>query len=214
MMRRRIVKYIECTTQAELDRVLKECPNDRAILRGNGPFVVLGSSHVEAWGSSHVVARGSSHVVAGSFVAVHVHSDAATVSGGVVIRVKPPTSSEEWCDRYGVKVVDGVAILYKAVRDDLRSKHCFLYPLGEAVTAPDWDGGRDECGGGLHFSPCPSMAKYFDLAATRFLACPIAITDMRTPQAEDADPKKIKARCTCGPSVEVDLWGDPIKASK
>jgi hypothetical protein len=62
------VSAIEVTTQAQLDKALKNLkPGDYVVCLGGSiysPLVVRGSSHVEAWESSHVEARGSSHVVA------------------------------------------------------------------------------------------------------------------------------------------------------
>jgi len=46
--------------------------------------------------------------------------------------------------------------------------------------------------------------------ATRFLACPVALSDMRSPTATDCYPQKIKARRVCGPIIEVDINGDAI----
>lgn len=78
------------------------------------------------------------------------------------------------------------------------------------VEAPDWDGGHAECGGGLHFSPHPALALEFDSSATRFIACPVALADIRPPHATDGYPAKIKARRLCGPIVEVDRYGKPV----
>jgi hypothetical protein len=189
-----------------------------------------GSSHVEAWGSSHVVARESSHVVArgAAFVrqrdraAVKVapncsvvvmrHAAVQPVDGGTVIDVAPITTVEGWCDYHGIEVAAGVAVLYKAVDRDYRSGHGFLYAPGSIPVASDWDGGKRECGGGLHFSPRPVAAKAFHPSATKFLACPIRLTDIRPPRADDAHPEKVKARGCCGPVSEVTLWGEPVPA--
>ena len=185
---------------------------------GSAHVVAWGSAHVEAresahvvaWGSAHVEARGSAHVVASQYVAVHQHSEASVVLGGVVIRVKRPTTAVEWCAFYGVPVnADGHAVLYKAVRDDYRSGHGFLYAPGQVAEAPDWDGGQAECGGGLHFAPHPSLAVGFDAKATKFLACPVALEDMRPPTEDDEYPAKIKAR-RCGPVYEVQRDGMPV----
>ena len=172
-----------------------------------------GSSHIEARGSSHVEAWGSSHVVASAQVAVHKHDPQAVVIGGVVIEVRHPMTTTEWADFYGVTVADGVATLYKGVRADLRSKRGFLYATGATAEAHDWDGGESECGGGLHFSPHPAMTLEFDSEVTRWLACPVALEDMRAPREGDMYPSKIKARRTCGPVYEVDRTGQPLRAS-
>ncbi|CAK0779211.1 hypothetical protein CCP3SC15_6380003 [Gammaproteobacteria bacterium] len=137
-----------------------------------------------------------------------------SISGGVVILQPEITTAEDWCAYHGAVVKDGVAILYKAVRNDYRSQHGFLYPIGMTATCDDWDAGAKECGGGLHFCTSPSQAATFDSDATRFLACPVALSDMRAPKADDGYPIKIKASRICGPIVEVDLWGDPVKGGK
>jgi hypothetical protein len=175
--------------------------------------VAWGSAHVEARGSAHVEARESAHVVASRFVAVHQHSDRATITGGVLIKVDRPTTAEGWCEFYGVPVTtDGIATLYKAVDQQYRSGHGLLYAPGTRPEAPDWDGGDQECGGGLHFSPHPTMALAFADGNSRFVACPVALVDMRAPRADDSMPEKIKARRVCGPVVEVDRRGRPMPA--
>ena len=148
--------------------------------------------------------------MASYMVAVHKHSQRAVVIGGVVIKVQAPTMPAEWADYYGAQITEGVAIVYKAVRGDLRSARGFQYALGATAEAADWDDGRVECGGGLHFSPTPLHALSFDSAATRFLACPVALADMRAPHALDQYPEKIKARRICGPIYEVDRYGKPV----
>jgi len=171
------------------------------------------SATVRAWGSATVHAGGSATVRAGGSAVVRSHpGHDGTITGGVVVPVVTPSTAAEWCDRYAVEVIDGVATVYKAVRDDYRSAHGFLYAVGSTPEAPDWDGGAKECGGGLHFSPWPAMALEFDGTATRFLACPVALADMRVPQPTDNSPQKAKARRVCGPIVEVDLNGKPVPA--
>ncbi|MDE1871723.1 MAG: hypothetical protein KGI06_05800 [Candidatus Micrarchaeota archaeon] len=90
--------------------------------------------------------------------------------------------------------MDGTVVLYKAVRDDYRSARGFLYQPGTQVEAPDWDGGAHECGGGLHLSPCPEMAKSFDSNATRILAVTVIVTDLTVGPMPLACLHKIKAR--------------------
>ena len=193
--------------------------------------VAWGSAHVVAWGSAHVVASGSAHVeawgavqvrayaravalAATATVVVSAHGCDVTVTGiGVVVRVPAVVTPEAWCDYHGVTMVGGIATIYKAVRDDYRSARGAVYAPGGTCEAPDWDGGREECGGGLHFSPRPAMALEFDAAATRFVACPVALSDMRAPNEGDAYPHKIKAR-RCGPVVEVDRDGTPLATAR
>ncbi len=175
-----------------------------------------GSAHVEAWDSAHVVAResahvvawGSAHVEASPLVAIHQHSGSAQITGGVVIRVERPDTAAQWCEFYGVSVVDGIATVFKALSDDYRSPHGLLYLPGSAPEAPDWDGGKAECGGGLHFAPSPLAALEFHAEARRFVRCDVALDDIVVhPNA--AWPQKIKARRVIN-VVEVNRYGDPV----
>ena len=205
--------YVDVATQEELETVLKKQSKDGSVipsLTGTARFVIGGSSHVVAWGSSHVEAWESSHVEASQFVAIHRHSLNASIAGnGVLIDVLRPTTVTEWCAFYGVPVNGGHVVLFKAVRDDYRSGHGFSYDPGRAAEAPDWDGGEAECGGGLHFVPHPSMGLEFDREATRFIACPVALADLRPPRADDSYPHKLKAR-RCGVVTECDRTGKPL----
>ena len=209
------MRLIEIASQAELDALPE---NTIAVVR-SGRFVAWGSAHVVAWGSAHVVAwesahveaRASAHVEASQYVSVHQHSETVVVIGGTVIRVKRLVTITEWCAFYGVHINgNGHVLLYKAVRDDYRSDHATLYQPGTVVEASDWDGGRAECGGGLHFSPHPALALEFDPTATRFIACPVALADIRPPQESDEYPSKVKAKRLCAPVVEVDRNGNPV----
>ena len=225
-------KYVEIATQAELDALKM---GDVGIVR-TGRFVAWESAHVVAWESAHVVARGSAHVVArgsahvvaresahvvawesahvvaSQYVAIHRHSTASVVIGGTVIEVKRPVTPGEWAAFYGTPITNDTILVYKALQDDYRSSHGFMYQPGTTVSAPDWDGGQAECGGGLHFSPHPAMALEFDPEATRFMACPVALEDIRAPQESDEYPNKIKARRTSGPIFEVDRTGKAVVA--
>ena len=175
---------------------------------------------VEAWGSSQprVEARGYAQlsifgrVVArcAATVSVLIEGTRAKVSGGHKVRAKKSTAAE-WCAYYGVAVKRGVAVLFKAVSDDFRTaQRHFEYRPGTAPSAPDWDGGKEECGGGLHFSPRPEMAREFDALATRFIACPVRLKDIVV-HPEGQYPQKIKARGLCAPCWEVDIDGEIVE---
>jgi len=190
--------------------------NASAVLWGNASAELRGNASAVLWENASAVLRGASHahahdtvtVTAGPYTAVHQHSERAQITGGVVIQVPRPITAESWCAFYGVQVSDGVAIVFKAVRgDDYQSAHKVTYAPGTLPEAPDWDGGREECGGGLHFSPHPAMALSFDEAAARFVACPVALADMRPPTLNDQYPEKVKARRVCQPIYEVDRRG-------
>jgi hypothetical protein len=176
--------------------------------------VARGSSHVEARGSSHVEARGSSHVEATKYVAVHRHKRSnATISGGVIIEVPKPKTATEWCDYYGVPVERETVTLYKALNANLEAPYNgFRYELGTKPQAPDWDGGKAECGGGLHFSPAPALAlQWYSERDVRFVACPVRLKDIvvhENPQY----PSKVKAPGVYGPVYEVDRHGERMMA--
>ena len=184
------------------------------------------SSHVEAWGSSHVEARESSHVVAresshvvaresshveaAPYVAVHLHSQRVTLSGGVVIDCTAIDlhDPQPWCDYHGVKVTDGIATLYKALDADLKAGHTYTvtkYTPGRKVSCKDW---RDdnECGGGLHLGPTTSNATAYMADAARWVAVEVPIADLR-PILGSTAKCKVKA---CKVVAEVNRWGAPL----
>ena len=164
---------------------------------------------VEAWGFVQLALQGRVVAACGPHVQVRAEGPDPEVSGGLLQRFALTTAAE-WCDYYGARVVDGVAMLYKAVGDDYRSGHGALYLPGTTVEAADWDGGRAECGGGLHFCAHPAVALGYHAAATRYVVCPVRLADCRPPQPTDQSPNKIKARCVCGLIVEVDEDGEPV----
>ncbi len=206
-------------------------------LRSSQPRVEAWESsqpRVEAWGSSqpHVVARESSQprvvawayvqlsilgavaVTATANVSVLIQGVGAKVKGGRQIRRKPISTAKQWCDFYGVEVKNGLAMLFKAVDDDystVRARRAgIVYEPGSKPEASDWDCGLQECGGGLHFSASPLAALSFNKSATRFVACPVKISDIavhKTPQY----PNKIKAPRVAAPIWECDRYGKPIK---
>ena len=169
------------------------------------------SSRVDARGSSSVEARGSSRVEAGRYVAVHLHSASATVTGGVVIDIAGLDMSDPtiWCDYHGVKVTGAAAVVYKAVSPELTAGQGRIpttYTIGETVTATDWKP-TTECGNGLHFGDTPRRALYHyqgdDRSTARFLACEITVAGS-VPLGE-----KIKAP-SCNVLHEVNLDGEVI----
>jgi hypothetical protein len=178
--------------------------------------------HVEAWDSSqpHVEAdglsllhvRGPVEVRASDQVVLNVEGSQARVVGGIVRAVPAVLSAEAWCKHYGLEVSGGVVILLKAVDYSFTSPNGVLYLPGSTPEAKDWDGGRKECGGGLHFGPSVSAARGFNPDAQRYLACPVQLSDCRPPGENDRYPQKIKARGCCAPVYEVDIFGRPVAA--
>ena len=222
---------VEITNQAEFDAAVGrgDCAHVRsgewvasgnAQVRASGNAQVTasdsarvtayGSAQVRAYNSTQVTAYGSTQVRATSYVAVTVHGDMVKVDGGVLIRVPVLTTTAAWCEYHGVEVKDGVVTVYKAVGANFMSPRGGAYAPGSVPVAEDWDGGKAECGGGLHFSPHAFMALEFNTDAKRFVACPVALADMRVPQPTDSMPQKIKAKGCCAPVYEVDIDGNPV----
>jgi hypothetical protein len=137
---------------------------------------------------------------------------AASIEGGQVRHIDVSTP-ELWCAYYGLEVKDGAVILYKALGQDFHSPRRGLYLPGTTPRAPDWDGGKAECGGGFHFSPCPSMAMAFNADAKRFAACPVALSEIAVHPDGDY-PDKVKAAGCCGPVAECDRYGKLIPAAE
>ncbi len=155
------------------------------------------SATVEAWGTTHVAARGRSRVSARPYVAVHLHSAQAQVTGGLVIDVTQLDLNDPatWCEHHGVAVEEGRAVLYKAVDKDLAAGRGYIlttYPVGASVEATDWRD-NNECGGGLHLSPRLEQAGSYEQGPAdtrRYLRCTVALTDLRP---IDATKCKVRA---------------------
>ena len=182
--------------------------------------IASGSVRVEATDSANVSASQTSSVEASGLVAVVVGDTAsvdatehvrvtrygggATIHGGTVVQAPEITSAADWCSFYAVEVENGIATLYKAVDSEFKSPHGVSYMPGSQPEAPDWDGGSD--GGGLYFSPKPFLGLKFMPNATRFVACPVRLTDI---VVQGHQPKAM-ARSVAGPVYEVDEDGAPL----
>ena len=164
---------------------------------------------VECYGFTQIAVQGSVHVTATAEVRIRIDGGNPDISGGVAYRVVPPKTPAEWCACYEAMVNDGQAVLFKAVHDDFRSAHNFAYVPGTIPVAPDWGGGIAECGSGLHFCSQPFIASGYDTSATKFIACPVSLSDMAVVDNPQY-PDKIKAKGCCGPVWECDEDGNPI----
>jgi hypothetical protein len=176
-------------------------------------IVTYGSSQprIEHRGQIPLVVQGKTTVHAEPWRIVYaINSDVKVEGGGTLVLLPSIDSAQAWCDSYGVPVNDGVAILFKSVGDRFKSPRGGDYTPGTTPTAIDWDGGGDECGGGFHFSPRPSAALTFNTEGTKFVACPVAIVDMRAPKPTDSYPRKIKARGCCAPVWECNIDGEAV----
>jgi len=161
----------------------------------------------------HVFARHAAKVFATAFVAITILSARATVEGGVQITPPDITTGAAWCEHYGVDVGDdGIATLYKAVDEAWCSPHGFAYVPGTTPEAPDWDGGKQECGGGLHFCPQSWMVERWFEDWKHIVACPVRVEDISAHGFEADYPDKCKARRVCEPIFEVDINGKRIDA--
>ena len=187
--------------------------NSTATLRGNSTATLRENSTARAFDRSNVKATPNSPVLR--------HSKEAKISGGQVLDMHSPQTAEEWCEFYGIEIRKGggfrrdlkgqdVAILFKALYADFRSYHRFSYDPGTVPAAPDWDGGKRECGGGLHFSPHPVMAEEFQPDAERYVACPVLVSEIVI-HPDGMYPQKCKAPRACAPCWEVDRNGERIE---
>jgi hypothetical protein len=185
-----------------------------ATVRAWGTAIVraFGSATVTAFGSTIVSVRGAATVTASDHVVIRRHGNASKVTGGVVTQVPAITTAEEWCAHWGVAVEDGVATLYKAVDGEFVSRYGMSYAPGSEPQAPDWDGGEADCGGGLHFSPSPSIALQFEPRAERYVACPVRLDDISVASRKHFEAK-VKAPGVCAPVYEVDEWGARVERS-
>jgi len=178
---------------------------------GSSQVTAYDSSQVTAYGSSQVRACDSSQVTATPLVAITITKGNPKVTGGHQIRVPKFDTPELWCQFYGIEIKDGVAILYKGVGDDFKSPKGTYYTPGTIPVAEDWDDGKEECGGGLHFSPRPFMTIAFNAEAKKFVGCPVALKDI-VMHPDGEYPEKVKARGCCGPVFECDIDGNPVEA--
>ncbi len=213
-----IAIVIGCRVVARENSSVLAWGNSSVVAWENSSVEAWGNSSVEAWENSSVVARGNVFVrlfsalkiKASASVVVMMHGKAKTITGGQRVTAKVPTTAFQWCAHYGVVVKKGVVVLFKGVADDFSTKRSkesnIYYKPGTKPSAKDWDGGIDECGGGLHFSPHPKMTIEFNSSAKRFVACPVRMKDIAV-HKDAVYPQKVKAKCCCAPVYEVDKNG-------
>ena len=168
------------------------------------------SATVRACDSATVQASGSATVEAAPYVAVHLFSARATVTGGVVIDIASLNQNDPrtWCELHGVTIDDdGNAHLYKAVDDNLTAGHSWTpttYTLGSDPRCNEWLD-SNACGFGLHICPTAWQARDHYSDATRYLEVTAPLASLRP-----IDATKCKA-----PTVhvlrEVDLNMRPVK---
>ena len=203
---------IEVTTQVELDAAVKAGETVVIGAKFHASAVLWENASAVLWG--HTFARVFGGVVKAAATAiVAIHNKSVKATGGNQIRCAPPATAASWCAFNGIEVQRGIVVLYKAVGPAFESRHNnkFLYTPGSIPIAADWDGGKAECGGGLHFSATPKIAKTFHPDAIRYVACPVRIKDLRKPLNDDSYTDKIKGKGCCAPVWEVDEDGNKIE---
>jgi hypothetical protein len=125
------------------------------------------------------------------------------------------STTQDWCDYYGVRTENGQAIVYKGVGKEYRSQHGGDYAPGTMPEDPIWNGRKGECeaGCGLNFSPTPRHTHEFHSNPDHYLECRIALDEMVV-HFGGAYPQKCTARRVVAPLVEVDVDGNPIGQSQ
>lgn len=220
------MEWIDVHSQAELDAATKAGKGANVV--GNSTVTAYGNSTVTACDNSTVTASDNSTVRAYWLAVVRVWSATATITatprvtvivapeikpkitGGVVVRQSShPKSAKDWCEDFGVEVSRGTAYLFKGLQADFTSPHNLSYAPGTTPVAPDWDGGTRECGGGLHFSPHPTLTHRYIDDPKHYVRCPVKLTDIAVHVRADY-PDKVKAPKCCGPVEECDIDGKPL----
>jgi hypothetical protein len=179
-----------------------ESSSPHIVSRGNSTIQVEASGYVRLSIRGNVIAKCT------KFVSTLIWGNKARATGGTQIEIDISTP-EKWCKYYDLPIKNGVAILYKAVNENFISPRGADYGPGKTPIAEDWDGGKQECGKGLHFSPSPRAAKEFNHHAKKFCGCPVAIKDIAVHPDGDY-PQKVKAQKVCAPCFEVNEDGDPV----
>lgn len=190
------------TVRAYGDATVRAC--------GRASVTARDDATVKAWDRAYINAWDSATVKAGTCVPVYVHSKNVTHQGGVIIDMttidaKNPTT---WCAMNLVEVdEDGQAHLYKALDADLNAGHDYRlanYPIGHVVDdTANWVD-NDKCGGGLHASPTPWLAKTYNMGASRFVEVCCPVEELRP--IDEAKAKAPRLRVL----REVTVDGSPI----
>ena len=168
------------------------------------------NSTVRACDRASVDAYGSATVKAGTCVPVHVHSKTVAHQGGVIIDMTAIDANdpETWCAMNLVEVdEDGQAHLYKALDADLNAGHGYRltnYPIGHVVDdTANW-ADNNKCGGGLHASPTPWLAKTCYEEASRFVEVCCPVEELRPINSSKAKAPRFRVL------REVTIDGSPV----
>ena len=191
--------------------------NSRAELWGNSRATLRGNSRATLRGNASAELLENSRAELSRFTVAWLHSLRAKTAGlGHVIDMTAVDRGDPavWADFHGVKVVDGIATVYKALRDHYGTDRLGWegkYAPGETPEASDW---RDDasCGGGLHFSPTPRQASEYLEGATRWVKVGVELATLRP--ILDGGAPKCKAPKVVVPCVEVDINGEPVEVEQ
>jgi len=133
---------------------------------------------------------------------------AAEIIGGTAQEVKR-SEPQDWCDYHGVKVIDGIATLYKALNKGFKSPRGGNYTPGTTPRLSKFQAEPECCADALYFSPTPRHAHQFLPSPDCYVACPVLVSEIVTHVNGDY-PEKVKAIGCCAPVYEVDVNGNPI----
>ena len=144
---------------------------------GNSSVVAWGNSSVEARGNSSVEAWGNSVIRIFSNIRLKLNQFSVGIGIGIKIKAEYKSGSATLINKeiakYDKKLFlrmykkniqkGGEILLYKSVKDDNTDFYSGKIKYIGKVICPDWDDNPNrECGGGLHLSPTPELAKSFN----------------------------------------------------
>jgi hypothetical protein len=181
--------------------------NATAELSGNATAELSGNATARLSGNATARLSGNATAHGSKYTAIHrLAKTTKATGGGVVIEVPEITTMEQFFDYYGVDVKRGKATVYKIVDGEWSTGRGVIYAPGSKPSCGDWSA-TPCCGGGLHFSPRPFMArKYGD--GSRFVACEIKLADAVV-ITDGGQPDKVKAKA-CKVLFECDEDGEPV----
>ena len=198
---------VKAKSQCGLDKAIKEGKtvevHEGFYIVKQGIILAYGQSTVEAYDQSTVEAYGNAGCI--------IHSPNAKAKGNILDLSKYPQTPEDWLKSYGVEIKSGYAILFKGTQKDFGTRNNVKYVPGSRVIAPGWLEENIECGNALHFCPAPFICKRFIEEPKHFVACKVAVKDIRVYQGTPSYPDKIRAK-QCEALYECDINGNEIKA--
>ena len=172
---------------------------------GSAQVTAYGSAQVTAYDSAQVTAYDSAQVTASKYVAVTDHGYNTNIHGGVLITIPKLDTPVAWCEYHDIPVKKGVAILFKAVTGDWKSGYGWDYSPG-ATPETERFVKDDQCGNGLHMCAKPLDSLQYHREATRYVACPVRLSEMSV-----IDDQKVKVKRVIAPGCrEVTIDGTDV----